>query len=90
MVSNTTARWPRLQEYQAAIINAETTGFKDRQLRGLKVERHPVIPGVAWARKGAFGAVFKVTGNSAEYAVKVCSIRRSPTGRYVISSSANT
>ena len=70
-VSDAAARWPRPQEYQVAIINAERTGFEDKRLRGFSVERHPEIPDVAWSRRGSFGAVYKVKGNSAAYAVKV-------------------
>jgi DNA-binding CsgD family transcriptional regulator len=35
------------------------------------VERHPDIPAVPWPRQGAFGAVFKIKGNSTAYALKV-------------------
>ena len=70
-MSETAARWPRLQDYQTAIIKAETAGFKDNRLRGGTVERHPAIHTAPWPRHGAFGAVFKVKGKSADYAVKV-------------------
>lgn len=63
------ARWPSLQEYQAAIIKAERD-FKDERLRGLSVQRHPNMSWTAWPREGSFGVVFKVEGDAA-YAVKV-------------------
>src|SRR5271157_2236047 len=69
-VSDAAARWPRLIEYQAAIIEAEAD-FKDERLRGLGVQRHPVLSWSPWPRVGAHGVVFKVEGDAAAYAVKV-------------------
>ena len=70
-VTDTAARWPRPQDYRDAIIEMETTGFKDKRLRDGKVERHPTVPTAPWPRSGTYGVVFKVMGDSADYAVKV-------------------
>jgi DNA-binding NarL/FixJ family response regulator len=69
-VGNQADPWPRLQEYQAAILEAEDD-FRDEQLRGLRVQRHPTLRRVAWPRPGNFGVVFKVEGDAIAYAVKV-------------------
>lgn len=69
-MGNQAERWPRLQEYQAAIIEAEAD-FRDEELRGLRVQRHPSLSWVAWPRAGNFGVVFKVEGDAVAYAVKV-------------------
>src|SRR5215831_788351 len=69
-VDDLEVRWPTLQEYQAAIIKTEGN-FKDKKLRGLKVQRHPTLSWDAWPRAGNFGVVFKIESDVAAYALKV-------------------
>ncbi len=66
-VDSQTDRWPALQAYQAAIVEAESD-FKDERLRGLRVERIRDL-GVPFARPGNFGVVYKVEGKDAAYAL---------------------
>jgi DNA-binding NarL/FixJ family response regulator len=68
-VGDPVARWPKLQEYHAAIIKAEAD-FED-ELRGLRVQRHPTFSWDAWGRAGNFGVVFKIESDAVAYALKI-------------------